>query len=90
MWLKTMLAELGMPLKAVLIYGDSQGAIFNASNPVQEKRMKHIDIQYHFIRECIEDRKINYILSRELIILLTYSQKTLDPLNSSNPEANSV
>jgi hypothetical protein len=37
MWLKTMLAELGMPLKAVPIYGDNQGAIFNASNPVQEK-----------------------------------------------------
>jgi hypothetical protein len=44
MWLKTMLAELGTPLKAVLIYGDNQGAIFNASNPVQEKQMKHIDI----------------------------------------------
>jgi hypothetical protein len=37
MWLKTMLTELGMPLKAVPIYGDNQGAIFNASNPVQEK-----------------------------------------------------
>jgi hypothetical protein len=43
-WLKTMLAEIGMPIKAVLIYGENQGAIFNASNPVQEKRMKHIDI----------------------------------------------
>jgi hypothetical protein len=43
-WLKTMLAELGMPIKAIPIYGDNQGAIFNASNPVQEKRIKHIDI----------------------------------------------
>jgi hypothetical protein len=53
MLLKTMLAELGMPLKAVPIYGDNQGATFNASNPVQEKRIKHIGIQYHYIRECV-------------------------------------
>jgi hypothetical protein len=37
MWLKTMLTELGMPLKAVPIYGDNQGAIFNASNSVKKK-----------------------------------------------------
>jgi hypothetical protein len=58
MWLKTMLTELGMPLKAVLIYGDNQGAIFNALNSVQEKQMKHIDIQYHYIRECVQDGKV--------------------------------
>jgi hypothetical protein len=58
MWLKTMLAELGMPLKAVPIYRDNQGAIFNASNPVQEKCMKHIDIQYQYIRECVQDGKV--------------------------------
>jgi hypothetical protein len=58
MWLKTMLAELGMPLKAIPIYGDSQGTIFNASNSVQEKRMKHIDIQYHYIRESVQDGKV--------------------------------
>ena len=57
-WLKTLLEELGMPLKAIPLYGDNQGSIFNASNPVQEKRMKHIDIQYHFIRQCIEDGKV--------------------------------
>jgi Reverse transcriptase (RNA-dependent DNA polymerase) len=58
MWLKTMLAELGMPLKAVPIYGDNQGAIFNAFHPVQKKWIKHIDIQYHYIRECVQDGKV--------------------------------
>jgi hypothetical protein len=58
MWLNTILTELGMPLRAVPIYGDNQGAIFNASNPVQEKWMKHIDIQYHYIRECVQDGKV--------------------------------
>jgi hypothetical protein len=53
-----MLTELGMPLKAVPIYGDNQGAIFNASNPVQEKWMKHINIQYHYIMEFVQDGKV--------------------------------
>jgi hypothetical protein len=29
-----------------------------ASNPVQEKRIKHVDIRYHFIRQVVKDRKV--------------------------------
>jgi hypothetical protein len=28
-------------------------------NPVHHDRSKHIDTQYHFIRECIEEKKID-------------------------------
>ena len=35
-WIKTLLAELGILLCTVPIYGDNQGSIFIASNPVQE------------------------------------------------------
>ena len=38
--------------------GDNQGSIFLASNPVQEKRIKHIDLCYHYIREVIRSKKI--------------------------------
>ena len=27
-------------------------------NPVVEKRSKHIDIKYHFLRTCVEEKKI--------------------------------
>ena len=50
----TLLGELGYPLKPVPICGDNQGSIFIASNPVTEKRSKHIDIRFHYIREVIE------------------------------------
>ena len=33
-------------MKAIPLNGDNQGAIFMASNPVQEKRIKHMDICY--------------------------------------------
>jgi hypothetical protein len=42
---------------------DNQGAIFLAVNPAHDKRTKHIDIRYHYVREFIEQGhgKIYYI-----------------------------
>ena len=53
-WMHTLLGELGYHLKPSPICGDNQGSIFIASNPVTEKRSKHIDICYHYIREVVE------------------------------------
>jgi hypothetical protein len=53
-WMHTLMGELGYKLKPIPICGDNQGSIFIASNPVTEKRSKHIDIRYHYIREVIE------------------------------------
>ena len=50
----TLLGELGYHLQPIPICGDNQGSIFIASNPVTEKRSKHIDIRYHYIREVIQ------------------------------------
>jgi hypothetical protein len=57
-WIKTMIEELGIRLKAVFIYGDNQGSIFIASNPVQESRTKHIDIWYRYIHELVGAKKV--------------------------------
>ena len=35
------------------IYTDSNSAIELAKNPIYYARTKHIDIQYHYIRECL-------------------------------------
>jgi hypothetical protein len=53
-WIRTLLWELGYRLKPIPICGDNQGSIFIASNPVTEKRSKHIDIRFHYIREVVE------------------------------------
>ena len=57
-WIHTLLRELGYQLAPVPICGDNQGAIFIASNPVTEKRSKHIDIRFHYIREVIKNKLI--------------------------------
>ena len=42
---------LCMDLHAVL-YSDNQGAIALSKNPTKHSKAKHIDIRFHFIREC--------------------------------------
>jgi Reverse transcriptase (RNA-dependent DNA polymerase) len=57
-WMRSFLKELGMPVDAIPLCGDNQGAIFNASNPVQEKRTKHINICFHYIHEKVSDGEV--------------------------------
>ena len=53
-WLIRLLAELGYPLnKTPIILEDNQSAIALANNLEFYNRVKHIDIQYHFIREKV-------------------------------------
>ena len=58
-WIKSLLFELGFDLSSLPLMGDNQGSIFLASNPIQEKRTKHIDIKYHFIREHVQSGKVD-------------------------------
>ncbi|XP_074362407.1 secreted RxLR effector protein 161-like [Apium graveolens] len=51
----------------VVLYVDNRSAIYLAKNPVFHGRSKHIDVRYHFIRECIEcgDTVIKFVSSVE-------------------------
>lgn len=57
-WLRRVLTELGMETTATVILEDNQGAIAIAKNPVDHARTKHIDIRYHYIRECVQNGQI--------------------------------
>jgi len=57
-WMQQLYSELGLTQRPTPICADNQGSIFIGSNPVQERRTKHIDVRYHYIRECVEDGKV--------------------------------
>ena len=57
-WLKRLLSDLGVEAMSTLILEDNQGAIAIAKNPVNHSRTKHIDIRYHYIRECVQNGQI--------------------------------
>ncbi len=45
----------------VVIYCDNISSILLANNPVYNARTKHIEVQYHFIREKVLAKEINLI-----------------------------
>jgi len=51
------------------VHADNQGAIALAQNPISHSRAKHIDIHFHFIRECIErnEIKLQYISTHQMV-----------------------
>jgi len=61
MWIKHMFKELGIPIGKVPICSDNNGAIFISSNPIQERHIKHIDVRYHYIRECMENGDVEIL-----------------------------
>lgn len=58
-WICSVLSELGLKLTTPpTIYCDNVGATYLCANPVFHSRMKHIAIDYHFIRELIQTSKL--------------------------------
>ena len=57
-WISNLLYEIGFDISVPYLYGDNLGSLFWSTNPVQEKRSKHIDIWYHYVRDAIENDKI--------------------------------
>src|SRR5947207_9627340 len=55
-WLLRFLREIDFDISNQnIIYIDNQGAIALAHNPEHHAHTKHIDIQYHFVRNCVEN-----------------------------------
>jgi hypothetical protein len=53
-WIQSLYKELGFNVHGMELNIDNQGAIFTAQNNNVDRKMKHIDIQYHFCREHVE------------------------------------
>ena len=54
--LQRLCSSMGLVLGAIRIECDSQNEIFLAKNPAYHLKTKHIDVQYHFVRDMIEDK----------------------------------
>ena len=56
LWIKNLLHELHVPLSSPpQIFCDNTGAVYLSSNPVFHSRMKHICLDYHFVRERVSE-----------------------------------
>lgn len=66
-WLRNLLQELGIDTKKpTIVYEDNQSCI-HLLTKWKHRRLKHIDVKYHFVRVLVNDRIIDvkYISSKE-------------------------
>jgi hypothetical protein len=63
LWMRQTLRDYGYKLNKVSLLCDNESAIRMVDNPVEHSRTKHIDIQYHFLRDHQQkgDIKIAYV-----------------------------
>jgi hypothetical protein len=54
MWVQTVLMELGVPCpRSAKLWCDNMGAKYLASNPIFHGHMKHVEVDYHFVRDRV-------------------------------------
>ncbi|KAH9698769.1 hypothetical protein KPL71_024127 [Citrus sinensis] len=58
-WIQRLLEELGHKQEKISVFCDSQSALHIARNPTFHSRTKHIGVQYHFVREVVEDGSVD-------------------------------
>ncbi|GJZ86599.1 retrovirus-related pol polyprotein from transposon RE1 [Tanacetum coccineum] len=58
-WITHLLRELhALPPDRPTLLCDNKSALFMSQNPVSHKRAKHIDLDYHFVRELVASGKL--------------------------------
>jgi hypothetical protein len=60
LWLRRFVEELGWEQPCVEVLCDNQSALKLMKNPQYHSKTKHIAIQYHFLRELIEEGALKF------------------------------
>lgn len=59
-WVQSLLDELGIPqTKVPVLWCDNIGATYLSANPVFHARTKHIEVDYHFVRERVAQKLLD-------------------------------
>ncbi|GJU80077.1 putative ribonuclease H-like domain-containing protein [Tanacetum coccineum] len=61
LWIQNQMLDYGFNFMNTKIHIDNESTISVIKNPVSHSRTKHIEIRFHFIRDCYEKRLIEVI-----------------------------
>ena len=61
LWFKNLLGEIGFKQGCIKMYEDNQACIALSKNPQNHNRTKHIQLIYHFIRDCVQKGEIDLL-----------------------------
>ncbi|EWM20187.1 gag-pol polyprotein [Nannochloropsis gaditana] len=61
-YIRQLLMDLGFKQdEPTVIMEDNQACIAMSNNPIIQKRTKHIDVRYHFVREKVESKEVELV-----------------------------
>ena len=69
-WIESVLKELGIKVNEVpCLWCDNMGATYLSANPIFHARTKHIEIDFHFVRERVAQKMLDlrFISTKEQI-----------------------
>ncbi|KAJ9552315.1 hypothetical protein OSB04_016360 [Centaurea solstitialis] len=61
LWIQNQMLDYGLTFLNTPIYIDNSSAISIVNNPVKHSKTKHIEIRFHFIRDCNEKKLIQVL-----------------------------
>ncbi|KAJ9560934.1 hypothetical protein OSB04_006094 [Centaurea solstitialis] len=76
LWIQNQMQDYGLSFLQTPIFIDNNSAISIVNNPVKHSKTKHIEIKYHFIRDCNE-KKLIQVLKVHTDNMQIFSQKPL-------------
>ena len=77
-WINSLLCELCILLPAAILWCDNIGATNLSANPVFHARMKHIKVDFHFVREQAAARQLR-------VCVISSQDQTADLLTKALP-----
>jgi hypothetical protein len=82
-WLQVLLRELGLPHpRAPTLWCDNIGATYLCANPIFHRRSKHVEVDYHFVRERVATKQleVRIISSKDQVADVMTKPLTITPL----------
>ena len=69
-WISSLLREIGFPLTSPpRLFRDNIGATYLTASPIFHTRSRHLEIEFHFVRDLVSQRKLEvcYISSEDQV-----------------------
>ena len=76
-WVKSLLSELLAPMQfPPTLFSNNLGATYLSTNPIFHSRMKHLAIDYHFVRDLVQ-------FSEQHVVYVSVGDQLADTLTKS-------